>query len=629
MQQRHRDHGHERRERASRAAVSRGPANRDHPTREPAAADYQVVASGEQLARTLMSVGRTRPAAVIAWHPGMPENRIDVVRIAREVGNLADIYYLENGPESFRFADALPDGAHVYGNAARVYSADLDWLRDVYRSPLRMAQTPHAAAIAEECIIEDVLSRVTAPPAVAAPQKPLEEKTGVVEAFASAGSRAIVELDGGQRCTIQRERVTPSVRLDWMLAVGQVVSGLHDPAAGTLDIGALKLVPRLTELYSSGDLVLALAEEVGAKAAILTLYPGSSWEVPVQRISSNPLDTADSLVTEGEVVVVRFLRVKGSVVLSLIDVDDDADVRGAPELLRGGTPWLQSGRHLIAAAQTVANADGSAAGGLSPVGPSVAGCLPAAEGHSVAVPRPPVKASAALISAQLALDTEKAEVARLQDLVTAGSSAGPELLRLERELAALRGELELERRHSAAGEEHMAGLAARNARQLEDLRTLRARNREMQQALKRSRDDQSGAFASPDEQVRHDIYMTWARYIPAEDKPRFPLPAEFTIGQEFAASLYARSEQGAVAKALKTVVEVLTGLADRSSAREVHPLRVSEGGDAPQHQRDDGARCFRAAIERGVASARRLHYWKAPNGQVELSRIVLHDDFKP
>jgi hypothetical protein len=58
-------------------------------------------------------------------------------------------------------------------------------------------------------------------------------------------------------------------------------------------------------------------------------------------------------------------------------------------------------------------------------------------------------------------------------------------------------------------------------------------------------------------------------------------------------------------------------------------LRVSEGGDAPQHQRDDGARCFRAAIERGVASARRLHYWKAPNGQVELSRIVLHDDFKP
>lgn len=628
MQQRHRDHGHERRERASRAAVSRGPANRDHPKREAAAAGYHVVASGEQLARTLMSEGRTRPAAVIAWHPGMPENRIDVGRIAREVGDLADIYYLENGPESFRFADALPAGAHVYGNAARVYSADLEWLRDVYRSPLRMAQTPHAAAIAEECIIEDVLNRVTAPPAVAAPQKPLEEKAGVVQAFASAGSRAIVELDGGQRCTIQRERVTPSVRLDWMLAAGQAVSGLYDPSAGTLDISARKVVPRLTELYSSGDLVLALVEEAGSKAAVLTLYPGSSWEVPVERISSNPLDTADSLVTEGEVVVVRFLRMKGAVVLSLIDVDDDADVREAPELLCGGTPWLQSGRHLIGAVPAGTEAGGSATQGLPAAGPSVAGRLPSAEAGSVAA-LPPVKASAALISAQLALDTERAEVTRLQDLVTTGSSAGPELLRLEREVAALRGELELERRHSAAVEEHLAGLAAKNARQLEDLRTLRARNREMQQALKRSRDDQNGAFATPEEQVCHDIYMTWARNLPAEDKPRFPLPADFTIGQEFAASLYARTEQGAVAKALKTVVEVLTGLADRSSAREVHPLRVSEGGDAPQHQRDDGARCFRAAIERGAAAARRLHYWKAPNGRVELSRVVLHDDFKP
>ena len=627
MQQRHRDHGHERRERASRAAVGRGPANRAYPKREAVAADYHVVASGEQLARTLMSEGRTRPAAVIAWHPGVPENRIDVGRIAREVGDLADIYYLENGPESFRFADALPAGAHVYGNAARVYSADLDWLRDVYRSPLRMAQTPYAAAIAEECIIEDVLNRVTAPPAVAAPQKPLEQKDGVVQAFASAGSRAIVELDGGQRCTIQRERVTPSVRLDWMLAVGQGVSGLYDPSAGTLDINARKLVPRLTELYASGDLVLALAEEVGPKAAILTLYPGSSWEVPVQRISSNPLDTADSLVTEGEVVVVRFLRMKGAVVLSLIDVDDDADVREAPELLCGGTPWLQSGRHLVEA-PAGAKADRSATQGLSAAGPSVAGRLLSAEAGSVAA-LPPVKASAALISAQLALDTERAEVARLQDLVTTGSSAGPELLRLEREVAALRGELELERRHSAAGEEHLAGLAAKNARQLEDLRTLRARNREMQQALKRSRDHQNGAFATPEEQVRHDIYMTWARNLSAEDKPRFPLPADFTIGQEFAASLYARTEQGAVAKALKTVVEVLAGLADRSSAREVHPLRVSEGGDAPQHQREDGGRCFRAAIERGAASARRLHYWKAPNGRVELSRIVIHDDFKP
>jgi hypothetical protein len=220
-------------------------------------------------------------------------------------------------------------------------------------------------------------------------------------------------------------------------------------------------------------------------------------------------------------------------------------------------------------------------------------------------------------------------VGRLRELVKAGSSAGPELLRLEREVAALQEELELERRQAAASEAHLAGLAARNARQLEDLRTLRARNREMQQGLKRARDDQTGAFETAEERVRHDIYLAWVRNVPAEDKSRFPLPAGFSMGPEFAASLYSRTEQGAVAKALKAVVEVLAGIAERSSAREVHPLRANDGGDASQIQREDGARCFRASIERGVASARRLHYWKTPEGGVELSRVVVHDDFKP
>ncbi|WP_186312245.1 hypothetical protein, partial [Staphylococcus epidermidis] len=80
-------------------------------------------------------------------------------------------------------------------------------------------------------------------------------------------------------------------------------------------------------------LVLALAEQVSARSAKLTLYPGSSWTVEQTRVSSNPLDTVDSLVTEGEVVVARFLREHGAVVLSLPDVDDDAAVEEAPALL--------------------------------------------------------------------------------------------------------------------------------------------------------------------------------------------------------------------------------------------------------------------------------------------------------
>ena len=139
-----------------------------------------------------------------------------------------------------------------------------------------------------------------------------------------------MELDDGTRCTIQREHAVPPVRLDWMLSLGQTVDGDFNDQDKTLDVSGLKTAPRLAELYQSGDLVLALAEEVCASSAKLTLYPGASWPVPAARISSNPLDTVDSLVTEGEVVVARFLRDRGAVALSLIDVDDDAEVKPAP-----------------------------------------------------------------------------------------------------------------------------------------------------------------------------------------------------------------------------------------------------------------------------------------------------------
>ncbi|WP_226760903.1 hypothetical protein, partial [Arthrobacter sp. SO3] len=309
-----------------------------------------VVTSGKELALRLSAAGRTKPAAVISWHPEQRDNRIDVDHIAREVGDLAEVYWLENGAESYAFGDSLPYGAHVFGNAARVYSEDLRWMNDLHRSPLRMARDHQSAVRAAEDIIEDVLGLITmVPPKAAAVRTQPRRVRGIVKAFAGAGSRAIIELGDGSCCTIQREHVVPPVRLDWMLGLGQCVEGDLNTEDRTLDINALKTAPRLAELYRSGDLVLALAEQVSPRSARLTLYPGSSWTVGQASVSANPLDTVDSLVTEGEVVVARFLREHGAVALSLLDVDVDDDAAGvveAPALLTGGTPWLRSGRHL-------------------------------------------------------------------------------------------------------------------------------------------------------------------------------------------------------------------------------------------------------------------------------------------
>ncbi|HEX9089826.1 MAG TPA: hypothetical protein VF867_20200, partial [Arthrobacter sp.] len=123
--------------------------------------------------------------------------------------------------------------------------------------------------------------------------------------------------------------------------------------------------------------------------------------------------------------------------------------------------------------------------------------------------------------------------------------------------------------------------------------------------------------------------LAWAQNVPASDKAQQVLPPDWQAGPEFAASLYGFTEPGVVAKALKAAVGILTGAADRNGARDVHALRANPGGDTAQLIRGDGAKCFRAAIEQNVASARRLHFWRLPDGSIELSRVVVHDDFKP
>ena len=64
--------------------------------------------------------------------------------------------------------------------------------------------------------------------------------------------------------------------------------------------------------------------------ALVHLWPGSDFRIGVERISSNDLDSAVDLLTEGEVVRVRVLYENGAVVLSMLDVDDDEPATSRP-----------------------------------------------------------------------------------------------------------------------------------------------------------------------------------------------------------------------------------------------------------------------------------------------------------
>ena len=127
--------------------------------------------------------------------------------------------------------------------------------------------------------------------------------------------------------------------------------------------------------------------------------------------------------------------------------------------------------------------------------------------------------------------------------------------------------------------------------------------------------------------LRHELYMEWVERVPANEKSQYPWSENYKVGPKFAASFYAH-DAALRAKTLKALTQLLTGRADRMKAREVHPKRTGMGGDDPQMVRDeDGATCWRMSVESGVAAARRVHYWKLPDGRIELHELVAHDTF--
>lgn len=139
-----------------------------------------------------------------------------------------------------------------------------------------------------------------------------------------------------------------------------------------------------------------------------------------------------------------------------------------------------------------------------------------------------------------------------------------------------------------------------------------------------AREADARAFSDPDLQFRHEVYLAWARRVPGAEKAALPL-RDYSIGPGFLASLEDRDR----AKAVSVAMEVITGRADALAGRATHPLRVGPGAGDPVVRRADGALCWRVSLQHQSPQARRLHYWRLPDGTVELSSVRPHDSARP
>lgn len=532
----------------------------------------------------------------------------DAEVIAAQTDDWAEVITVPNGPVTFALAEALPRDWNVYGTAARVYPIGIgtSGIRPGHYLMARASENLHQLT---EDLLDEVLGlpnparlRPANPVSPASGSSPVTAplpllRTGIVNGFLGAGERAVIDLDDGTRALVRREDLPSATRLDWLLAIGARIEGKYDPATHVLDVAASAGIPRLLQAYAFGQVVLALVVEAGPGSAVLVPLPGEPITVTQAEVSSNELDDVDSLLAPGQVVAARLVQSAGIRHLVLVDVDEDEEIAPAPALLSGQLPWLELGRDLLPPSMDEARELPAV-----PPGPPT----PVATGTGAATARQ----GSALHDALLSIDRLKAENRALRAEDAEGLMRG-QAAALE-ELAHARADL---------GKARDA-----NRRQAELLNKAQEKARKAARSTALAPADARAHFTDQDDALRHELYLAWVARVPAAEKQTYPWNPDFLIGPRFAASFFGH-EPALRTKTAKALVDLITHRAERMPAREIHPKRTGPGGDDPQQLRADGAGCWRMSVEVNVAAARRVHYWKLPDGRIELHELVAHDVF--
>lgn len=575
------------------------------------------------LANLLNGDRRRRPVVVVTIPTGRAEPYIDAEAVVQEVGDLAAVYLIATGHHTWTFSGKMPDLTQVYGGAGRVYPVGHEWVSNPYVSPLRFAYNAEEGQRATRAIISDALRMAAAAGLVHRGRARNRTRVEAVVAGIPVPERALVKFDG-RMANVAQELTVPNVALDRVLSVGMRVNGWFDSETRRFDIAEELLDPATAlQPYREGDLVLVQVRSVTADEAELLLHPQVPVRIGRSDVTTNELDDLRSLLTPDEVLSARVVSGGTEWHLTLLDVDDDETPVTAVSLLAGGPPWLQppprEDNHQWPDETTTA---------ALPPQEAVTADVPDVGDTStqVTLPSATPQASPAVLAKRVPTDTPASAPSTT-------ASMGLTIDALRSTVAALESDLEGLREQIRAGNAERATLVdirqqlERTVGRLEhELQQQRARLRRTKQKVRP--DKAIPEFADAEQGFRYSVLTAWATRTPAAEQEARPLP-EYDVGPEFLGSL--RQTDGvAPEKVAHVVMEILTGRAQELAGRDLHQMRESRTPNAPYVRRTpDGATCWRAALQINTPQARRIHYWVLPGGKIELSRVALHDDFRP
>lgn len=598
----------------------------------------------EQLATAILDPSRQRPIVVLTT-PGFSdtsrvpaETMAEAEELRDAVGDVADIAIIITGATSFLLDELLPDRWNVYNGFGRSYPAGILADPDIHRSPLRRRRPGEVVA---EPLISDVLRHAYAAGLLQAATATTGAVTATVKGFLGGGEQCLVDVGKVMPVAMWRDTVSPGVPLEWVVAKGSRLVGSLDHDHNRFVPNKLTFGPKeFEDAFPHGAVTLALVDEVQSDRAVLRVHPDLPITIYQRDVSSNPLDDLDLFLVQGEVVRVRAVHLStGQPHLRMSDLDDDESVVPAVPVIEGGTPWLEEGRSLprtepepaaildtgdlTAITEQLREAAATSPVTPEPVAPESLAPIPVPTPATVAQGRvmpsgPAAGGGAAVQAMSMTITKLKAEIDQLRQRGTGIDALrhANEVLKLE--LRALRLELSDTREEA----ERFRNLHAKAVAQLRH-----ARNGSAEPAPLGGPRDRRRHWPTDEEWIRDEIRRAWVERVPRVDKDRYALPEQYDLGPGFVASLELLDD-GQFEKAMKCAVDVLTDRAKDMAGRDLHRLRVGDGGgDAPRIRAEDGAVAWRAAIEINVASARRLHYWAVGN-RIELARVGVHDDIQ-
>lgn len=586
----------------------------------------------EQLAAHLNGTERARPTVVVTTPAQSPEPYIDAERIADELGDLAEVYVIETGPHTWAFSRRMADQTQVYGGAGRAYPPGHDWVTDRRRSPLRFAFDQAEGDRATTLLIEDGLDMAALAGLIGA-DTATHRRRAEGEVVRVISERAFVKVDAGMPLVVPPQLAAPDVPLDRVLTKGMRVHGWYDEQSRWFDVRESRLDPveAVAAAYRPGDTVLALVSDIEADVVRVQLHPEVIVDLPRRSVTSDAAADLRELFSRDEVVRLQLLETSPTWTARL--ADPGGDVVPAVALYPGGPPWLIEPEEPEVAYEaeqpapitpTVASVPLEA---VTPEPSPLDESADAQEDDDVAATRGPTP----LAMPRRRGETVRPAVAAEPAPELPARPSGAAITSLSLKVTELQARVaDLEARLTATEHERQQLVVLRQEdqatihRQEIQLRKLR---KKVRTAGTTSADPAPVAFADREKGFRYLVLTAWARRTPVAEQPERPLP-DFMIGPDFLESLD-QVEGISESKVADVVFEIATGLAEQMPGRDVHPLRTGPGGSDPVCVRDDGARCWRAALQQNTPSARRIHYWRLPGGGLELSRVVLHDDMTP